>query len=114
MPGSNPRLSVRPDQKTSIAAFGEGFADADHAADTRAEIVGPAAPIAIDRILAPQRRGDLAMARPGTRRVERAQRHHPALRTTIGGIERARKSPEPLQRQKSLEGDELRFDPRRA
>lgn len=114
MPGARPRVSVLPDQKTSIATIGKGFADADHAADTRAEIVGPAAPIAIDRILAPQRRGDLAMARPATSRVERAQRHHPALRATIGGIERARKSPEPLQRQKPLKGDELRFDSRRA
>src|SRR6266446_5769798 len=102
MPGSSPRVSVPLHQKTPIATIGKSFANADHAADTRAEIVGPAAPIAIDRILAPQRRGDLAMARPGTSRIERAQRHHPALRTTIGWIERARKSPEPLQRQKSL------------
>jgi hypothetical protein len=109
----NAACSVLPDQEAAIATIGKRLADRDRAADARAEIVGPAAPIPSDRIRAPQRCRDLAMAYPGTNRVERAQRHRPALRATLGGIERARKSPEPLQRRQPLQGGQLRFDARR-
>ena len=54
------------------------------------------------------------MAGAGAGAVQGTQRHRPVLGATIGGIERSRKSSEPLQREKPLNDHEFGFDARGA
>ena len=54
------------------------------------------------------------MAGAGASAVQGTQRHRPVLSTPIGGIERARKVSEALQREEPLNDHEFRFDARGA